>query len=90
MSLILNSIHLDSLILIKYTHHVAPDGENWGGRRAGAGRPPSSTVTARVKVPREVWATLSAEAAQHGRTPEEHAAHVLMLHVTALLFATMQ
>lgn len=69
---------------------MTPDGENWGGRRKGAGRPPSPLATVKVKVPRAVLATLAAEALADGVTVEEHAARVLMRHATAPLFGTMK
>ncbi|WP_295814341.1 hypothetical protein [uncultured Deinococcus sp.] len=69
---------------------MTPDGGNWGGKRTGAGRPPSSTVTLKVKLPRPVLAALAAEAARAGVTVEDYAARLLMQHRAAPLFGTMQ
>lgn len=69
---------------------MTPESENWGGKRKGAGRPLAAHVTARVKLPREVWAVIEADARRAGRSPEEEAARVLESHAMAPLFGIMQ
>lgn len=42
----------------------------WGGKREGAGRKPASTLRVSLKVPREVWAEIQAQAALEQEEPE--------------------
>lgn len=63
-------------------------GKKWGGSRKGAGRPPSPVLTVKLRVPREVWAIIEADAVAAGIMPEEYAARVLERHAHAPLFAS--
>ncbi len=51
------------------------DLNDWGGRRKGAGRPRVPRVT--VPLTPELEAALHAQASAAGRTPEQHAAHLI-------------
>lgn len=63
-------------------------GENWGGKRKGAGRPRAAYVRLKdVTVPREVWDALEQQAQRKGVTPADLAAEVLEDYATAPLFA---
>jgi hypothetical protein len=53
-------------------------GENWGGARKGAGRKPGPNVRVSISLPREVWASIKANAARLGTTPEQEAARLLV------------
>lgn len=65
------------------------EGENWGGPRKGAGRPPAPYVRLKdVRVKREVWEAITAEAQRLGLSPEDHAAALLEAAAAAPLFRT--
>ena len=60
---------------------------NWGGSRRGAGRKPSANVRVSLRIPRDVWALLEAEAARLSTAPEELAVRWLASQLHESLFA---
>lgn len=58
------------------------DLSDWGGRRAGAGRPRVPRVT--VPLTLELEAALNIKAQAAGRTPEAHAAHLIAQGLSVL------